>query len=77
MRPDFAAEAMTRHRKLLRWACRAAAPPAGERLYSAWRWRGFEEYHNTPHRGKGMDWPTPARRFLREKGELKASASQR
>jgi hypothetical protein len=62
-RPDFTADAMAQHRRLLRIGTpqRSRHPLASEviRMCRAW----IEEYHQRPQAGKGMDGRSPAQVF--------------
>jgi len=62
-RPDFTREEMTNHRKLLRMGSPGMSlhPPASYLIRMALAW--IEDYHATPHRGKGMDGRTPRQVF--------------
>lgn len=62
-RPDFATEEMAKHRKLFRMGSPGISlhPPASYLIAMALRW--IEDYHSTPHRGKGMDGRTPRQVF--------------
>jgi transposase InsO family protein len=59
-RPDFTAEAMAQHRKLLRMgrADRSKHPPASLFMAMATAW--IQEYHQQKHRGNAMNGRTPA-----------------
>jgi transposase InsO family protein len=66
-RPDFTTEAMAAHRKLLRLGMpgRSLHPPASTFIRMALEW--LDEYHSTPHRGRGMDGRTPRQVFEEER----------
>jgi transposase InsO family protein len=66
-RPDFTTEAMAEHRKLLRIGEPGMSlhPPASAFIRLALAW--LDQYHSTPHRGKGMDGRTPRQVFEQER----------
>jgi hypothetical protein len=66
-RPDFTTEAMAEHRKLLRIGepGRSLHPPASAFIRMALAW--LDQYHSTPHRGKGMNGRTPRQVFEQER----------
>lgn len=66
-RPDFAAEAMAQHRKLLRMGSPGMSlhPPASLFIRMALAW--IDEYHSTPHRGQGMLGRTPRQAFEQDR----------
>ena len=66
-RPDFTTEAMAEHRKLVRIGepGRSLHPPASAFIRMALVW--LDEYHSTPHSGKGMNGRTPRQVFEQER----------
>jgi putative transposase len=66
-RPDFTTEAMAKHRKLLAMGMpgNSLHPPASVFIRMAMTW--LDEYHSTPHSGKGMDGRTPRQVFEEER----------
>jgi hypothetical protein len=66
-RPDFTAEAMAKHRKLLRMGRPGMSlhPPASLFIRMALAW--IEDYHSTPHRGQGMNGRTPRQAFEQDR----------
>lgn len=66
-RPDLTADAMAHHRKLIRHGLveQSLHPRASQFIAMVQAW--IEEYHNTPHSGRGMDGRTPAEVFAQER----------
>ena len=66
-RPDFTTEAMAEHRKLLRIGEPGMSlhPPASAFIRMALAW--LDQYHSTPHSGKGMAGRTPRQVFEQER----------
>jgi len=73
-RPGFATEAMAEHRKLLRMGLPGMSlhPPASMFIRMALAW--IDEYHNTPHSGKGMNGCTPRQVFDQERNPRQKAA---
>ena len=69
-RPDFTADAMAHHRKLLRMghADRSQHPPASVFMAMATAW--IDEYHARKHRGQGMSGRSPAEVFEQDRWKV-------
>jgi putative transposase len=75
-RPDFTAEAMAHHRKLLRIGRtdRSLHPPASVFMAMATAW--IDEYHSRKHRGDSMRGRTPAEVFEQDRWNVSLPTPQ-